>query len=124
MLKHFDARLQNPADYYKVAKEECKHFPEGEVYPYVMPALGYVNLVLDGTLKKEEAAPKVRALLEMALIEVGKRIKVPNGDYLQLKGYRKSASWVTVLNLGLSAYSLVSDDGHFKAVNDHLSKIL
>ena len=89
-----------------------------------MPALGYVNLVLDGTLKKEQAAQKVRALMDMALIEVGKRIQVPNGDYLQLKGYKKSASWVTVLNLGLSAYSLVSDDGHFKAINDHLSKIL
>ena len=124
MLKHFDKRLEDPAVYHKIAKEECKHFPEGEVYSYVMPALGYVNLVLDGTLKKEQAAPKVRALMDMALIEVGKRIQVPNGDYLQLKDYRESASWMTVLNLGLSAYSLVSDDGHFKKVNDHISKIL
>ena len=56
----------------------------------------------------------------MALIDVGRVIRVPNGDYLQLTDYRDLASFVSVLNLGLSAYSLVSDDGHFKAINDHL----
>ena len=123
MLKFYNEKLEDPEDFHKMTREECWRFPEGAVYPYVMPALGYVNLIIDGKIEKEEAVPKIRALLEMALIDVGRVIRVPNGDYLQLNDYRDLASFVSVLNLGLSAYSLVSDDGHFKAINDHLSLI-
>ena len=118
-----DILLEDPAVYLKTARDECKLFPEGTVYPYVMPACAYVNLALAGEIPKEDAIPKVRALLEMGVQEVAVYVRAPNRDLLRFNDYMQRASFLGILNLGLSAYPLICDDNHFKAINDHLSVI-
>ena len=117
---NLDALLEDPAVYLKTAREECKYFPEGAVYPYVMPACAYVNLALAGVIPKEEAIPKIRALLEMGVQEVARTVHAPGGDLLKIRPDNTSGSFLGILNMGLSAYGLISDDNHFKAINDHL----
>ena len=114
------ALLEDPEVYLQTARKECKYFPEGAVYPYVMPACAYVNLALAGVIPKKEAIPKVRALLMMGIQEVAGTVHAPGGDLLKIRPDNTSGSFLGILNMGLSAYGLISDDNHFKAINDHL----
>jgi hypothetical protein len=42
-------RARLPADFdARLASGECATFPEGDLYPYVLPALAYANLAVSG----------------------------------------------------------------------------
>src|ERR1017187_10257013 len=46
LRERFDQWLKEPNAYHQRALRECSAFPEGRIYPFAIPALGYANVGL------------------------------------------------------------------------------
>ena len=46
LREQFDQWLEEPDAYRQRALRECSLFPEGRMYPFAIPALGYANMGL------------------------------------------------------------------------------
>src|SRR5688572_18184200 len=65
LRKQFDKWLQQPNDYAKRVVAECSVFPEGEVYPFALPAIAYCNLARDNLRVKIDAVATVPKLIDL-----------------------------------------------------------
>jgi len=126
ILNFFEQHLQEPAEYRSLALEECRHFPEGRIYPYAIPALAYVNLALQGVLPEERAKQQVEKLIDLLLIGISNEIH--NGDsLLTLPSYQKQGTYLGTLNLTLGTYFLLSNtkkEGELWQLHEKLSGML
>jgi hypothetical protein len=124
MQKSFDALLKDPKQYQAIVAKECGVFPEGQLYPYAMPALGYANLAFRDPKQQDHARRQMATLLDLALPQVAKEVQAPAGNLLQLKTYQKHATFLGTLNSALGNYELSTRDKRYSRLHDHLSKIL
>jgi hypothetical protein len=124
ILNEFDRWLEQPEVYKKRALKECRDFPEGRLYPFTIPALAYTNLALSGKIKQEHAARQIRKLLDAVIPVVAEFVHAPDGDIMRMKSYSKHATFLSTLNLALANYVLVSKDGRYKKLHDHISQLL
>ena len=60
LREQFDQWLKEPDAYYQRALRECSEFPEGRIYPFAVPALGYANLGLGDAKKRQHSAAKMQ----------------------------------------------------------------
>ncbi|MCF6174652.1 MAG: hypothetical protein L3J71_02675 [Victivallaceae bacterium] len=124
LLKEFDRWLEHPKRYKIIALKECKGFPEGKLYPFTIPALAYTNLALSGKIKQEHAARQIRKLLDAVIPIVAEFIHAPGGDIMQMKSYSRHGTFLSTLNLALANYALVSKDGRYKKLHNHIPQLL
>jgi hypothetical protein len=124
LMKEFDEYLKKPKDYQKKVQEQCKSFPEGNLFPYIYPAMGYVNMALKYPDKKEHCVKQAQKLLDLAVESVTKQLQPPDGKLEKLSDYKAQAVYLGQLNLALGAYALVSNDKRYDALNAKLSDIL
>ena len=63
IVKEFDTWLECPECYRDKALEECAVFPEGRIYSFAIPALGYANLAIKNPHMKAHALEQMRTLI-------------------------------------------------------------
>jgi hypothetical protein len=118
----FDALLIKPEDFQRKVRQECKRFPEGDLFPYLLPALAYGHLA-DRTDEAERGPllAKMAQLIELARPGVEKKTRAPDRDLMKLESYRGEGVYVCQLNMALSAYRMLGGK-RFGDLNDHLSR--
>jgi hypothetical protein len=121
---HFDAMLADPIAYRRRARRECEVFPEGKVYPFAIPALAYANLGLKDPPQRDHSAAQMRKLIDILRSIVTEKIRPPGADLNRLSDYQKQGTYLATLNLALACYALVSNDGRYGRLRDHLSLLL
>ena len=52
LLKEFEGFLQAPKTFAQRVTGQCKEFPEGDLFPYLLPAMAYGNLAIADPKKK------------------------------------------------------------------------
>lgn len=124
LQQQFDTWLKEPIPYRSLAIRECDMFPEGRIYPFVIPALAYANLAIAGQIDKDHAIEKMRLLLDMAIPFTAAYVHAPDENLIKLKTYEKQGTFLGTLNYALGAYRFVSDDDRYTALHDHLSHLL
>lgn len=124
LRNQFDERLKDPEAYRQQALRECSAFPEGHVYPFAIPAMGYANLALGDPTQREHCAAQMRKLIDPLIASIVEAVAPPGGDLLRLDHYRDQGTRLATLNLTLACYALVSDDPRYRKLHDHVSDLL
>jgi len=124
LLAQFDDYLKSPEDYRKRVTRECAVFPEGDLFPYVYPAMAYVNVALEDPTRQEHCARQARKLIDLAIASVTDRVHPPERRLDQLTDYRNHATHLGQLNLALGALGLISDDHRYDAIHRRVSDVL
>jgi hypothetical protein len=98
--------------------------PEGSLFPFIYPALAYVNLALAEPTKRAHAAGQLRKLIDLVIPQVARRVQAPGGTLPALSDYRRHATYLGQLNLALGAYALISSDQRYASLQRQLSDVL
>jgi hypothetical protein len=124
LLTDFNRRLQDPQAYAQHVRKSCAAFPEGDLFPYVYPAMAYVNVALRNPDQKENSIQNAGKLIDLAIASVARRVRPPQGRLSGLRSYQDHATYLGQLNLALGAYSLISEDGRYDVLHARLSDLL
>ena len=124
LIRTFDDLLKDPARYDAQAIRECGLFPEGRLYPFAIPALGYANLALSGKANKTYCILQMRKLIDLMLPHVVQNVSAPNGRLEEIRSYGKHGTWLSTLNLVLTCYAMLSDDGRYNDIHTTVSQVL
>jgi hypothetical protein len=124
LIAEFDTLLEDPARYERLVAGECRMFPLGQLFPFLYPAMGYVNVALREPERKEHCIEQARKLLDVAIEKAAASVRAPNGRLDELESYRGHAVMLGQLNLALGAYYLIADDNHYDAIHARLSDVL
>lgn len=128
LLKDFEGYLAKPKSYAARVRRECSSFPEGDLFPYLLPAYAYTNLGLEDPKFKPKAAERIAQLIELAKPAVIRRVRPPGGKLEKLTDYNSYAVYLGQFNLALGCYKLVGGDGRYdkahKAASDTLHNAL
>jgi hypothetical protein len=124
ILSEFDTWLECPQCYREKALEECALFPEGRIYSFAIPVLGYANLALKHPHMKAHALEQMTKLIDLLIPVVVSDIHPPQNDLLQLTTYQQEATYLGTLYLALAHYAFIGGDHRYEALHDHLSEIL
>src|SRR5690554_1949167 len=76
----FDRRIEDPAAYREQALKQCRQFPEGDLFPFIFPALGYAHLAMRDPAMTDHARLQMEKLLRIAAPLVAARVKAPQGN--------------------------------------------
>ena len=125
LLKEFDAWLGVPGRYKKLVDNECRdYFPEGDLFPYVMPAMAYTNVALRDPNRAAKAVKRVSQLIDLVLPEVVRKVRPPGRKLENLKTFNKHATYLGQLNVVLGCYRLIGGDGRYDKIHKQVSDIL
>ncbi|MBN1672354.1 MAG: hypothetical protein JXR37_15040 [Kiritimatiellae bacterium] len=124
LVKAFDTQLANPDGYRTCVERECGLFPEGDLFPYIYPALAYVNVALRDPARRPHSAVQAAKLIDVAVMSAARRVRPPRGRLEELTDYKRHATYLGQLNLALGAYALIGDDGRYTALRNRLSYVL
>lgn len=124
LLAEFDGYLKKPELYKKRVRKECSIFPEGTIYPYLIPAMAYAHLALKEPKMKPHALKQIEILINLAIPSVIERVCPPHDDLTELKTYRDHGTFLSTLNLALGVYFLIGGENkNYQKIFEHLSKI-
>jgi hypothetical protein len=122
--EQFDQWLEEPDVYQQRALRECGAFPEGRIYPFAIPALGYANMGLGDAKQRQHSAAQMQKLIDLLISTVTEDIRPPGGDLNRLPDYQREGTRLATLNLTLACYALISDDGRYNTLHDGVSLLL
>lgn len=123
LMARFDNLIENPGSYLAAVKQECGGFPEGDLFPFLFPAFAYTNMAMEDAKTVPDAVEKVEKLLSLAIPMVGHRTRAPGGRLDQLESYRKHATYLCQLDVGLGAYRLLGGT-KFDSLHEHLTGLI
>jgi len=124
LREQFDQWLKEPDAYHQRALRECSAFPEGRIYPFAIPALGYANMGLGDAKQRQHSAAQMQKLIDLLISTVIEDISPPGGDLNRLPHYQKEGTRLATLNLTLACYALIWDDGRYGSLHDRVSLLL
>jgi hypothetical protein len=124
LREQFDDWLNDPDTYRQRALRECSVFPEGRMYPFAIPALGYANLGLGDAKQRQHCAAQMQKLIDLLISTVIEDIRPPGGDLNRLAHYQKEGTRLSTLNLTLACYALIGGDGRYARLHDRISLLL
>ncbi len=124
LLRDFNRRLEDPQGYARDVKIRCASFPEGDLFPFLYPAMAYVNVALRAPDQRENSVRNCEKLIDLAIASVAQRVRPPQGELSRLISYQDHATYLGQLNLALGAFALISEDGRYDLLHRHLSDIL
>ena len=102
LREQFDYWLKEPEAYRQRALRECSPFPEGRIYPFAIPALGYANMGLGDAKQRQHSAAQMQKLIDLLISTVIEDIRPPGGDLNRLAHYQKEGTRLGTLNLTLA----------------------
>jgi hypothetical protein len=100
----FQRLLADPVEYQRLVRTECSDFPEGDLFPFTLPALAYAHLAIAHPDRKPEFLSEAEKLITMCLPIVARRTRAPDGDLRLLENYTDHAVHLGQLNLALGRY--------------------
>jgi len=124
LCKRFDALLAEPGAYAAKVRRQCRGFPEGDLFPYVLPAIAYTNLALADTKVSPRSVERIVALIEAARPAVVRRVQPPGGKLARLTHYARQGTYLGQFNLALGCYRLVGRDARYAAEHKAISDAL
>ena len=124
LCEQFDWYLEEPDAYRQRALRECSAFPEGRIYPFAIPALGYANIGLCDAKQRQHSAAQMQKLIDLLISTVVEDIRPPGGDLNRLSHYQKEGTRLATLNLTLACYALIGGDGRYASLHDRVSLLL
>jgi hypothetical protein len=124
LAKQFDTIIDAKKSYQTRVSKECKRFPEGDIFPYTLPAIAYANIALADPLRRTNSLERMRGLLDSAVASTVARVKPPAGKLELLKSYKKHATYLGQLNMALGYYRLIGGDKRYDAINKAISDAL
>ena len=124
LCEQFDWWLEEPDLYRQRALRECSAFPEGRIYPFAIPALGYANMGLGDSNRRQHSAAQMQKLIDLFISTLIEDISPPDGDLNRLAHYQKEGTRLATLNLTLACYALVCDDGRYSSLHDRVTLLL
>ena len=120
----FDAWLEDPGSYEARALKECRKFPEGDLFPFVLPAMAYAQRAFGGEIAVGHARKQVSLLVGMAVRGVARRFKTTPSKLASSPNSRQQATYLCQLNLALGAQALLGDSsrmGLHDSLTDRIS---
>ena len=120
----FLGNLQDMDAYAARVEKECQVFPEGWLYPYVMPAIAFLRMSEAGLIPREDAIRAAAAYLQATLTPAAVRVRARDANLLNLETYGSQATILGTLNLAVGEFERITADRRFAAVHDHLSTLL
>jgi len=121
----FDKQLANPQAYSKRALAESKGFPEGDLFPFVLPAYAYTSLAIDKEIEPDAAQKRVADLIELSIPAVARNARVDGrAGLLKLKHYKQRTTYLAHLNLAMACYKRIGGDKRFDDLHHHLTQLL
>jgi hypothetical protein len=120
----FDRYLKDPGAYRLRALEECRGFPEGDLLPFVFPAIGYANDALRHPARAGAARLRVAALIECALPSVIDHVRPPGGRLNQLEDYGRRGVYLGQIALALGCYGLIGGDDRWETIHSRVADVL
>jgi len=124
LTERFNDVLSDPQDYHRKVRRECRDFPEGDLFPYTLPAIAYANLALADAKDRPNALKRMQILLDRAIVAVAGKVRPPGGKLVNLKDYGRHATYLGQLNLALGYYRLISGGGRYDAIHRRISDVL
>ncbi|MFA7237360.1 MAG: hypothetical protein WC058_10890 [Phycisphaeraceae bacterium] len=124
LLAEFEQRLDQPDAYVRQVKAGCARFPEGDLFPYLLPAFAYASLADRGLVDRPHAQQRIAQLIELARPAVIARLKPPGDDLMKLTNYREHATYLGQFMLALCAYRLAGGDERYNALRSHLVELI
>lgn len=116
----FLARAEDIPAYAARVAAECSHFPEGDLFPFVFPAIGLLTLARSGRLDPKRAHAATCALLGPARQSVIGRL----GDIMSLRPGVNQAVYLGWLMLGFAVHREVTGDPCFDVERRHMAAVL
>lgn len=104
LRRRFEVLLQDPKDYARRVHNECPEFPEGDLFPWTFPAMGFVNATLADPSRAAADRARCELLLEPAIEVTARRLGIRPGDWRGLESYRGEGTYAGQLALALAGY--------------------
>jgi hypothetical protein len=124
LREQFDSWLKQPSEYRNRAVGECSVFPEGDIYPFALPAMAYCDLARRQSPLKTQATANAAKLIELLVPATSKRIRPPAGDLMRLANYQKQGTFLATLNITLGKFAPIDPSNKYKALHAHISQLL
>ncbi|MBS3821329.1 MAG: hypothetical protein KGY81_06165, partial [Phycisphaerae bacterium] len=125
LLSEFNELTMDADNYRQRVRDECGSLPEGDLLPYVLPAMAYANLTIhDPQGRQDLALRRMPPLIDRAIIQTVRRVRPPHGDLVNLRTYRFHATHLGQLNMAIGAYRLIGGDGRYDDIQDAISASL
>lgn len=124
LLEEFDGWLTDPAAYGRRVDEQCRRFPEGDLFPFTFPALAYGQLALRDPGYGAHARAQMATLLDLAIPRVVRRMKARKGRLQSLGSYGGQAVYLCQLGLALGMWRMIGGDDRYEADHRHLADLI
>lgn len=124
LAKQFLMLASDPKSYRAKVLKECARFPEGDLFPYTLPAIAYANMTLSDPLIRTDALKEMCGLLDQAIANTIAKVKPPGGKLERLTSYKKHATYLGQLNMALGYYRLIGGDDRYQPINKAISDVL
>ncbi len=120
LARAFLARAEDIPGYAARVAAECAHFPEGDLFPFVFPAIGLLTLARAGHLDNNRTRAASLAFLSQARRTVIGRL----GSLLSLRPGVRQAVYLGWLALEFALHRAVTGDPQFDEERRHLSEVM
>ncbi len=124
LRKQFDQYMERPAEYAARVRRECAAFPEGDLFPYVLPALAYAHLAASDAGAAPAAREHMARLIELARPAVARRVRPPNGRLEDMTDYAGHATYLGQYGMALGFYRLIGGDNRYDSARRRINEAL
>ena len=124
LAERFDRWADDPTEYAARVRSECRRFPEGDLFPFTLPAMAYAQMVYEEPARRGAALERMAPLLDRAVTATAAKVRAPGGDLTRLQSYGGHGAYLGQLNLALGSWRLAGGDGRYDALQAHLTDIL
>jgi hypothetical protein len=120
----FAGHAAAPGTYDTSVKEECRRFPEGDLFPFTFPAMAFGQLALVRSDGRGELLAAMAAMVDLAIPHVARRVGAPGGRLERLPRFNRHATYLCQLDLALGLYRRAGGDDRYDALRIHLSDLV
>jgi len=124
LINQFDGYLSDPEAYGRRVRNQCRRFPEGDLFPFTFPALAYGQIALRDPGYRVHARRQMATLLDLAIPAVVERVKARKGRLESLASYEGQAVYLCQLGLALGLWRAVGGDDRYEAAHRHLADVV
>jgi hypothetical protein len=116
--------LTDPVAYERRALAECAAFPEGDLFPFTQPILGFASAASRDPAFAIETAQLSASLVELAIRAVVRKLRPPANRLDSLRDYAGEAVYLGHLAMSLGFHRLMSGEVRFDSLRERLVNLL
>lgn len=124
LVSEFAERARDLPAYRRRVRRECRGFPEGDLFPYLYPAVAFANLAQIDPAWRQLAPELMAPLVDEAIAATARQVRAPGRDLTRLQHYRDQATYLGHLAFLLGAWRAAGGDDRYEATHQHLCRVL